>query len=72
MLNIDNALDANNELWQRLALVLGWNTWDLGIKDPDIEAVKGEIKEEKKKQSEQQAKEKEKQKKKRRVKPTKE
>jgi len=48
MLNIDNALDASNELWQRVALVLGWNTWDLGIRDPDIEAVKTEIKEERK------------------------
>ena len=28
--------------------MLGWNTWDLGVKDPDIEAVKTEIKEEKK------------------------
>jgi hypothetical protein len=55
MLNIDNALDANNELWQRLALVLGWNTWDLGIKDPDIEAVKTEIKEERKQESKKQA-----------------
>ena len=55
MLNIDNALDANNELWQRIALVLGWNTWDLGIKDPDIEVVKSEIKEEKKQESKKQA-----------------
>jgi hypothetical protein len=48
MLNIDNALDSQNEWWERAALLLGWNTWDLGIKDPDIEAVRGEIKEEKK------------------------
>jgi hypothetical protein len=48
LLNLDNAMDSNNEWWQRVALVLGWNTWDLGIKDPDIEAVKTEIKEEKK------------------------
>ena len=47
LLNIDNALDANNKWWQRVALVLGWNTWDLGIKDPDIETVKTEIKKEK-------------------------
>ena len=64
MLNIDNALDANNELWQRLALVLGWNTWDLGIKDPDIEAVKTEIKEEKKQKSKKQTVQKEEEKKK--------
>jgi len=48
MLNLDNAMDSNNEWWQRVALVLGWNTWDLGIRDKDIEAVKTEIKEEKK------------------------
>jgi hypothetical protein len=48
MLNIDNALDDNNKWWERAALLLGWNTWDLGIKDKDIEAVKDEIKEEKK------------------------
>lgn len=29
--NARAALDKNNEAWQRIALVLGWNTWDLGI-----------------------------------------
>jgi predicted kinase len=48
LLNIDNALDSQNQWWERAALLLGWNTWDLGIKDPDITAVKGEIKEERK------------------------
>ena len=48
MLNLDNAMDSNNEWWQRVALVMGWNTWDLGIRDKDIEKVKTEIKEEKK------------------------
>jgi len=47
LLNIDNALDDSNKWWERTALLLGWNTWDLGIKDPDIEAAKDEIKEEK-------------------------
>ena len=48
MLNIDNAFDSNNEYWQRIALIMGWNTWDLGIKDPDIEGLRGEIRERKK------------------------
>jgi len=48
LLNIDNATDSSNEWWERVALVMGWNTWDLGIKDKDIQAVKEEIKEEKK------------------------
>ena len=48
MLNVDNAFDSNNEYWQRIALIMGWNTWDLGIQDPDIEGLRGEIKERKK------------------------
>ena len=64
MLQLDNVLDSRNETWQRLALALGWNTWDLGIKDPDIEAIKGEIKEEKKIESKKKAKIKREQKKK--------
>ena len=55
MLNIDNALDENNKWWERAALLLGWNTWDLGIRDKDIEAVKDEIKEEKKIESKKKA-----------------
>jgi len=46
--NLENALDTRNETWQRVALVLGWNTWDLGIKDQDIEALGEDIKERKK------------------------
>jgi hypothetical protein len=48
MLQLDNAMDSSHAWWQRVALILGQNTWDLGIKDPDIEAVKGELAEEKK------------------------
>jgi hypothetical protein len=44
MLNLDNAMDPSNDWWQRVALVLGWNTWDLGIRDKDIEEIKSEIK----------------------------
>jgi hypothetical protein len=47
MLNLDNAMDSNNEWWQRVALVLGWSTWDLGIKDKDIEQAKLELKQDK-------------------------
>ena len=47
LLNLDNAMDSHNEWWKRVALILGWNTWDLDIKDPDIQEAKKEIKEEK-------------------------
>ena len=60
MLNVDNALDANHEWWERVALHLGWNTWDLGVKDPDIEAIKQELK--KKKEQDKKRKKKKKQK----------
>ena len=46
--NLENAMDSDHETWQRIALVLGWNTWDLGIKDPDLETLKLDIKEQKK------------------------
>jgi len=58
MLNLDNAMDSNNEWWQRVALIMGWNTWDLGIKDPDIEAVKLEIRGNKKIEQQRQKEEK--------------
>jgi len=64
MLQLDNAMDSNHKWWQRVALLLGQNTWDLGIKDPDIEAVKDEVKEEKKEASKVKAKKKKEQKKK--------
>ena len=41
-------MDDSNSFFERAALLLGWNTWDLGIKDKDIEAVKDELTEEKK------------------------
>jgi hypothetical protein len=60
LLNIDNALDSSNETYKRIALLLGWNTWDLGIRDKDIEGVKKKVKkqnkEEKKKEKEEQEK----------------
>ena len=67
MLNIDNAMDDSNSFFERAALLLGWNTWDLGIKDPDIEAVKTEIKEDKKVESKIKAKVKKEEKKKEKI-----
>jgi len=31
--NISQAFNEENENWQRIALMMGWNTWDLGIKE---------------------------------------
>jgi len=64
MLQADNAMDPAHKWWQRVALVLGQNTWDLGIQDPDIEAAKLEVKAEKKEASKEKAKRKKEEKKK--------
>jgi hypothetical protein len=64
MLQLDNAMDSSHAWWQRVALILGQNTWDLGIKDPDIEAAKDELAEEKKVESKIKAKVKKEEKKK--------
>ena len=41
--NIKQALDSENQTWQRIALMLGWNTWDLGVTDKEIEQIKGDV-----------------------------
>ena len=46
--NIREALDSDNQTWQRVALFLGWNKWNLGIQDDKIMSIKQEISEIKK------------------------
>ena len=55
MLQLDNIMDPSHKWWQRVALLLGQNTWDLGIKDPDIEAIKVEVRAEKREASKEKA-----------------
>ena len=38
--NIKAMTQQDAEAWQRTALFMGYNTWDLGLKDPEIEAAK--------------------------------
>ena len=38
--NLKAASDAETETWARIALVLGWNTWNVGIEDERREKVK--------------------------------
>ena len=60
--NIDAAITEDISELQRLALIMGWNTWDLGIKDQDILAVEEEIKSRKEKQKKKKKKTKDKEK----------
>jgi len=47
--NVSAALDADNEIWQRIATMGGWNTWDVGVEDVEKEEKEKEAKEDKKK-----------------------
>ena len=43
MNNIRAALDSDNETWERVALSLGWSTWNLGIENQELIDVENEI-----------------------------
>jgi hypothetical protein len=48
---INNARAATQEdveMWQRMALLMGWNTWDLGVDNKEIESIRKRIKQRKK------------------------
>jgi len=58
--NIKEAMNSDNEIWQRIALAFGWNRWDMGVEnDARVEAKKEvkEIKEQKKKEKDKKKKE---------------
>ena len=38
------ATDQNNAAWQRIALLLGWRTWDVGATNEEVDEVKKQIK----------------------------
>jgi len=46
--NIREAFDSDNKDWQRIALFMGWSTWDLGIQNDELADIKDEITEIKK------------------------
>ena len=51
MKNLKEAMNSENEAWQRTALFLGYNTWDLGLKDKEIERAREMSSKRKKKKS---------------------
>ena len=56
--NLEEAITGQHELWQRAALIAGWNKWDIGIKDEEVEEAKEEVKVEKKEKKEEEKKKK--------------
>jgi len=61
--NVRATLNADNEAWQRLSTLLGFSTWDVGIENTEIDAIKAELKELKAEESKRKRKEKNKNKK---------
>jgi hypothetical protein len=53
--NISEALNADNEMWQRIAMFLGWSKWNFGIKNQDVMTAKNEVKEIKAEEREERA-----------------
>ena len=52
-LNIREALNSDNETWQRIAMLLGWSRWSFGIQSSDVMSAKQEVKEIKKQEAEE-------------------
>ena len=54
--NLEEAITGNHETWQRIAMITGWNRWNVDVKDEELvkarDVVKEKKKEEKKTKSE--------------------
>jgi hypothetical protein len=42
--NVSEALDSKNQAWQRIALGLGWKSFDVGLKNEEYDLIKAEAK----------------------------
>ena len=48
--NVEEALNSNHELWQRVALVSGWSRWNVSVEDEELKEAKEKVKEKLKEQ----------------------
>ena len=53
--SISEALDGRNKAWQRIALALGWKTWDVGVRNEEADLIKTEAKERRKEEGKKKA-----------------
>ena len=42
--NVEEAVTGNHALWQRIFMFAGWNRWDVGAKDEELEEAKSKAK----------------------------
>ena len=62
IMNLREVGNSNNDNWQRIALLLGWNTWDVGVRNQEVINARGEIEELRRQAKEQEKEEKRKEK----------
>jgi len=55
--SIAEAFDERNKTWQRIALALGWKTWDVGARNEEADLIEVKAKEKRKEEGIQKAKE---------------
>ena len=48
--SVSEALDSRNKAWQRIALAIGWKTWDVGARNEEADLIKLEAQERRKKE----------------------
>ena len=48
MNNLEEIITGNHEVWQKTAMAMGWNRWDLGIVDEELKEAKTKAKEKRK------------------------
>tara|TARA_E500000305_G_scaffold99438_1_gene91627 strand:+ start:2062 stop:9342 length:7281 start_codon:yes stop_codon:yes gene_type:complete len=48
LVNVREAFVGDHEMWQRIALVMGWNKWDLNVEDAQIQEARDKVKQKRK------------------------
>jgi hypothetical protein len=48
LVNVREAFVGDHEMWQRVALALGWSKWDVNVKDAEVEEARKQVKENRK------------------------
>ena len=66
IMNLREAANSDNDTWQRIAMLLGWNTWDVGVRNQEVINARGEIEEIRQQKKAEEKKQKEEQKRKER------
>jgi len=72
IMNLRESANSDNEIWQRIALLIGYPTWDLNVENAEVKQARDEVieinKQEKKAEKDKEKKEKEKERKEREAK----